>query len=152
MEIDDGGYTRLAKVASGSDPLQMFKDADVIVFLGGFPRKPGMERRDLLHKNKEIFMGQGKALEVASPEVRCVVVANPANTNAYILNHFSGGKVKKENITCLSRLDHNRAISQIAKQTGAPVKDISGIVVFGNHSLTQYPCIYTIKVAGKCAS
>lgn len=79
------------------------------------------------------------------------MIANPANTNAYILHHFSGGKVKKENITCLSRLDHNRAISQIAKQTGAPVKDISGVVVFGNHSLTQYPSIQTIKIAGKPA-
>jgi len=91
-------------------------------------------------------MNQGKALEVASPEVRCVVIANPANTNAYILSHFSNGKVKKENITCLSRLDHNRAVGQIAKQTGALVKDISGIVVFGNHSATQYPSIHTIKV------
>jgi malate/lactate dehydrogenase len=67
MEIEDGGYTRLAKVSSGSDPLLAFKDVDVIVFLGGFPRKPGMERRDLLHKNKDIFMAQGKALEVANP-------------------------------------------------------------------------------------
>lgn len=81
--------------------------------------------------------------------MRCLVVANPANTNAYILNHFSQGKVKKENITCLSRLDHNRAISQIAKQTGAAVKDITGVVIFGNHSLTQYPSIVTVKVGGK---
>jgi malate dehydrogenase len=85
-------------------------------------------------------------LEVANPEVRCVVVANPANANAYILSHFSNGKVKKENITCLSRLDHNRAVSQIAKLTGVPVKEVSGIVVLGNHSITQYSCIDTIKV------
>jgi malate dehydrogenase len=95
MEINDCAYERLEKVSSGSDPKEMFKDADVIVFLGGFPRKPGMERKDLLHKNKNIFMEQGKALEVASPNVRCVVIANPANTNAHILQHYSNGKVPK---------------------------------------------------------
>jgi malate/lactate dehydrogenase len=89
----------------------MFKDCDVIVFLGGFPRKKGMERKDLLQMNKNIFMSQAKALEVAKPNVKCVVIANPANTNAKILAHYS--KTKPENITCLSRLDHNRAIGQI---------------------------------------
>jgi malate dehydrogenase len=85
----------------------------VIVFLGGFPRKPGMERKDLLQKNKDIFVVQSKALHAAKPDVKCVVIANPANTNAYILGHFAD-KVKKENITCLTRLDHNRGLSQIA--------------------------------------
>jgi len=95
----------------------MFKDADVIVFLGGFPRKPGMERKDLLQINKKIFMEQSKALSFAKPEVRCVVIANPANTNAYILSHFAK-QVKPQNITCLSRLDHNRALGQIVSKTG----------------------------------
>jgi len=90
----------------------MFKDADVIVFLGGFHMKKGMERKDLLQMNKNIFQLQGQALSVAKPNVKCLVVANPANTNAKILAHYS--KTKPENITCLSRLDHNRAISQIA--------------------------------------
>ncbi len=93
----------------------MFKDADVIVFFGGFPRKKGMERKDLLQKNKSIFVEQAKALSSARPNVKCVVIANPANTNATILSHFS--KLRPENITCLTRLDHNRAISQIADKT-----------------------------------
>ena len=96
----------------------MFKDADVIVFIGGYPRKPGMERKDLLHKNKLIFVEQSKALKFASPDVKCVVVANPANTNTVILSHFAPA-VKKENLTCLTRLDHNRAFAQIAAKTNA---------------------------------
>ncbi len=95
----------------------MFKDADVIVFIGGFPRKKGMERKDLLQKNKSIFVEQAKALSEAKPNVKCLVVANPANTNAYILSQYS--RVRPENITCLTRLDHNRAISQVADKVGA---------------------------------
>ena len=91
----------------------MFKDADVIVFLGGSPRKPGMERKDLLQVNKQIFVEQGKALSSAKKDVKCLVVANPANTNAYVLKHFAP-TVDPKNITCLSRLDHNRALGQIA--------------------------------------
>lgn len=126
----------------------MFKDCDVIVFLGGFPRKPGMERKDLLQKNKDIFVVQSKALHSAKPDVKCVVIANPANTNAYILGNFAD-KVKKENITCLSRLDHNRGVSQIAEKTGAKYSEIEGVMIFGNHSTTQYPCIKHIKIGGK---
>ena len=95
----------------------MFKDADIIVFIGGQPRKPGMERKDLLQKNKQIFVEQSKALKYASPDVKCVVVANPANTNTLILSHFAP-TVKKENVTCLTRLDHNRALSQLMSKTG----------------------------------
>ena len=126
----------------------MFKNADVIVFIGGQPRKPGMERKDLLQKNKEIIVAQSHALKFASPVVKCVVVANPANTNTLILSHFSP-HVKPENITCLTRLDHNRAVSQIVNKTGAKDSEIEGIYIFGNHSLTQYPCIEHIKVKGK---
>lgn len=97
--------------------------------------------------NKKIFVEQGKALSVAKPDVKCVVVANPANTNAKILSHYSN--IKKENITCLSRLDHNRAVSQIAEKTNSKGKDIEGIIIFGNHSVTQYPCLKHIKVKGK---
>ena len=95
----------------------MFKDADVIVFIGGQPRKKGMERKDLLSLNKAIFVEQAKALPKASPDVKCVVVANPANTNTLILSHYAPN-VKKENITCLTRLDHNRAVSQLVSKTG----------------------------------
>lgn len=125
----------------------MFKDCDVIVFLGGFPRKQGMERKDLLQMNKKIFVEQGKALSAAKPDVKCVVVANPANTNATILAHNS--TIKKENITCLSRLDHNRAISQLTEKTNCKSKEVSGVFIFGNHSLTQYPCLHHIKIQNK---
>lgn len=92
-------------------------------------------------------MAQGKALHVAKPDVKCLVVANPANTNAKILAHYS--KIKPQNITCLSRLDHNRAIGQIMARTHAKFNEISGVYIFGNHSLTQYPCIKHIKVGDK---
>lgn len=147
MEIQDSTYPLLASVEYSDKPEEMFKDANVIVFLGGYPRKKGMERKDLLQMNKGIFQAQGQALAVASPDVKCVVIANPANTNAKILAHYS--KTKAENITCLSRLDHNRAVSQIAQKTGAQLNEIEGVYVFGNHSLTQYPCIKNIRVKGK---
>jgi malate/lactate dehydrogenase len=106
------------QISYGDKAEEMFKDADIIVFIGGQPRKPGMERKDLLQLNKIIFVEQAKALKFAHPDVKCVVVANPANTNTLILSHYAP-TVKKENITCLSRLDHNRALSQIASKTGA---------------------------------
>ena len=126
----------------------MFKGADIIVFIGGMPRKPGMERKDLLHLNKMIFLEQSHALKFANNDVKCVVVANPANTNTLILSHYAP-TVKKENITCLTRLDHNRAISQIISKTGAKEEEIEGVYIFGNHSLSQYPSINNIKVKGK---
>jgi malate dehydrogenase len=116
--------------------------------LGGFPRKPGMERKDLLQINKKIFIAQAKALSAAKKNVKCLVVANPANTNAYILSHYSPATDPK-NITCLSRLDHNRALGQISSKTGAQAEDIQGVYIFGNHSLTQYPSINQITVHGK---
>lgn len=126
----------------------MFKEADVIVFLGGFPRLKGMERKDLLQKNKDIFINQSKALSAAKPDVKCVVIANPANTNAFILAKYAK-TVNPLNITCLSRLDHNRAISQIAEETSSKSSDIDNIIIFGNHSTTQYPCIKNITVKGQ---
>lgn len=101
----------------------MFKDADVIVFIGGQPRKQGMERKDLLNLNKIIFVEQAKSLKFANPDVKCVVVANPANTNTLILSYYAP-TVKKENITCLTRLDHNRAIAQIMGKTQALENEI----------------------------
>ena len=146
MEIQDCAYPLLLSLEYGDKPEEMFKDADVIVFLGGFPRKPGMERKDLLQMNKKIFVEQGKALSVAKPDVKCVVIANPANTNAKILSHYSS--IKKENITCLSRLDHNRAIGQIAEKVNVKPTEVEGVFIFGNHSLTQYPCLMHIKAKG----
>lgn len=155
LELEDCSYPLLKSVkkyviqVSFSDKAEdQFKDADIIVFIGGQPRKPGMERKDLLHLNKLIFVEQSKALKTANPNVKCVVVANPANTNTVILSHFAP-HVKKENITCLTRLDHNRAIAQIAGKTGAKESEIEGVYIFGNHSLTQYPSINNIKVKGK---
>ena len=147
MEIHDCAYPLLESVESTTDTNDGFKDADVIVFLGGFPRKKGMERKDLMQLNKKIFIKQAQALGSAKPDVRCVVVANPANTNAYILSKYS--QIPKKNITCLTRLDHNRAVSQISVKTGVKVEEIDDVFVFGNHSLTQYPCIESIRVKGK---
>ena len=129
----------------------MFKDADVVVFIGGFPRKKGMERKDLLEMNKKIFVEQAKALSSAKTNVRCVVVANPANTNAYILSHFNPS-IPKQNITCLTRLDHNRAVSQLMLKTHSRPEDIKNVMIFGNHSLTQYPSINTPKIKQKPVS
>jgi malate dehydrogenase len=129
----------------------MFKDADVVVFIGGFPRKKGMERKDLLEMNKKIFVEQAKALSSAKTNVRCIVVANPANTNAYILSHFNPS-IPKQNITCLTRLDHNRAVSQLMLKTHSRPEDIKNVMIFGNHSLTQYPSINTPKIKQKPVS
>lgn len=118
----------------------MFKEADVVIFIGGFPRKKGMERKDLLEMNKKIFVEQSKALSVANKNVKCLVVANPANTNAYILSHYNPS-IPAKNISCLSRLDHNRAISLLSTKSTLPASLLSKICIFGNHSLTQYPCI-----------
>lgn len=148
LELEDCSFPLLKSIKFGDKAEEMFKDADIIVFIGGQPRKPGMERKDLLQLNKLIFLEQSKALKVANPDVKCVVVANPANTNTLILSHFAP-TVKKENITCLTRLDHNRAIAQIASKTGAKESEIEGVYIFGNHSLTQYPSINNIKVKGK---
>ena len=111
MELQDGAYPLLEDVRCGSDPEEMFKDCNVVVFIGGFPRKKGMERKELLSINGQIFRTQGAALDkVAKKDVRCVVVANPANTNCLILQD-SAPSIPKENFTALTRLDHNRAIS-----------------------------------------
>jgi malate/lactate dehydrogenase len=122
MEIKDSAFPLCLSIEVGDDPRKMFAGADVIVFIGGFPRTKGMERKDLLQRNKNIFVEQAKALECAKPEVKCLVVANPANTNAAILARYSS--IPLTNITCLARLDHNRAMSQIADKTGALLSQI----------------------------
>jgi malate dehydrogenase len=147
MEIDDCAFPLLAGMTAHSDPMTAFKDVDVALLVGARPRGPGMERKDLLEANAQIFTVQGKALDaVASRNVKVLVVGNPANTNAYIAMKSAPGLPAK-NFTAMLRLDHNRALSQVAAKTGKAVKDIEKLVVWGNHSPTMY-ADYRFATAG----
>jgi len=138
MELDDCAFPLLAGMEAHSDPMTAFKDADYALLIGSRPRGPGMERAELLAVNAEIFTAQGKALDkVASRNVKVLVVGNPANTNAYIAMK-SAPSLPRENFTAMLRLDHNRALSQVAAKTGKPVADIEKLAVWGNHSPTMY--------------
>ncbi|CAG9181210.1 malate dehydrogenase [Cupriavidus respiraculi] len=138
MELEDCAFPLLAGVVITDDPKVAFKDADVALLVGARPRSKGMERKDLLEANAQIFTVQGKALdEVASRDVKVLVVGNPANTNAYIAMK-SAPNLPKENFTAMLRLDHNRALSQIAAKAGKPVASIEKLFVWGNHSPTMY--------------
>jgi len=139
MELEDGAYPLLAGVSASADPKEALKNADVAVFVGGFPRRQGMLRKDLIEKNCHIFKAQGKALEeVASKSVKVLVVANPANTNCLILKK-NAPSIPSENFTCLTRLDSNRAKSQIALKARVNPSDVYNVTIWGNHSATQYP-------------
>ena len=139
MELDDCAFPLLVDVIGTDDPKVAFKDADYALLVGARPRGPGMERADLLQENAKIFTVQGKALnEVASRDVKVLVVGNPANTNAYIAMK-SAPDLPAKNFTAMRRLDHNRALTQVAKKTGKAVKDIKKLIVWGNHSPTMYP-------------
>ncbi|KAB0142846.1 malate dehydrogenase, partial [Escherichia coli] len=132
-----------------SDPMTAFKDVDVALLVGARPRGPGMERADLLSANAQIFTAQGKALNaVASRNVKVLVVGNPANTNAYIAMK-SAPDLPRENFTAMLRLDHNRALSQIAAKTGKPVSSIEKLFVWGNHSPTMYADYRYATIDGK---
>ncbi len=149
MELEDCAFPLLQGVVATGDPKVAFKDADVALLVGARPRGPGMERKDLLSANAQIFTAQGKALnEVASRDVKVLVVGNPANTNAYIAMK-SAPDLPRENFTAMLRLDHNRAQSQLAAKTGKPVGEIEKLVVWGNHSPTMYPDYRFATVAGK---
>jgi malate dehydrogenase len=138
MEVDDCAFPLLAAMTAHSDPMTAFKDADVALLVGARPRGPGMERKDLLEANAQIFTVQGKALDaVASRNVKVLVVGNPANTNAYIAMK-SAPSLPAKNFTAMLRLDHNRALSQVAAKTGKPVAAIEKLCVWGNHSPTMY--------------
>ena len=138
MELEDCAFPLLAGMTAHADPNTAFKDADYALLVGARPRGPGMERKDLLAANAQIFTAQGKALNaVASRDVRTLVVGNPANTNAYIAMK-SAPDLPKRNFTAMLRLDHNRALSQIAARTGKPVARIEKLCVWGNHSPTMY--------------
>jgi malate dehydrogenase len=138
MEIDDCAFPLLAGMTAHSDPMTAFKDTDVALLVGARPRGPGMERKDLLEANAQIFTVQGRALDaVASRNVKVLVVGNPANTNAYIAMK-SAPSLPAKNFTAMLRLDHNRALSQLATKTGKPVAAIEKMLVWGNHSPTMY--------------
>ncbi|WP_066802236.1 malate dehydrogenase [Moraxella oblonga] len=138
MELDDCAFPLLVDVIGTDDPNVAFKDADYVLLVGARPRGPGMERADLLQENAKIFTAQGKALnDVASRDVKVLVVGNPANTNAYIAMK-SAPDLPAKNFTAMLRLDHNRALTQVAKKTGKEVKDIKKLTVWGNHSPTMY--------------
>ena len=138
MELEDCAFPLLAGMTAHSDPMTASKDADVALLVGARPRGPGMERKDLLEANAQIFTVQGKALDaVASRDVKVLVVGNPANTNAHIAMK-SAPNLPAKNFTAMLRLDHNRALSQVAAKTGKAVGDIEKMVVWGNHSPTMY--------------
>jgi malate dehydrogenase len=152
MELDDGAFPLLSGVQIGADPNKIFDGVNLALLVGARPRGPGMERGDLLEANGAIFTAQGKALNsVAAEDVRIGVTGNPANTNALIaLNNAPD--IPKERFSALTRLDHNRAISQLAKKTGAKVTDIKKVTIWGNHSATQYPDIFHAEINGKNAA
>jgi malate dehydrogenase len=151
MELDDCAFPLLHGMVPASDPMVAFKDADVALLVGARPRGPGMERKDLLEANGKIFQPQGRALsEGASRKVKVLVVGNPANTNCLIAMKNAPG-LKPSNFSSMMRLDHNRAMSQVAQKVGAPVTAIKKMVVWGNHSATQYPDIFQTTANGKKA-
>ena len=138
MELEDCAFPLLAGMIAADDANVAFKDVDIAILVGARPRGPGMERKDLLQENAKIFTVQGKALnDVASRDVKVLVVGNPANTNAYIAMK-SAPDLNPANFTAMLRLDHNRALSQLAAKTGRAVSDIENMVVWGNHSPTMY--------------
>ena len=148
MELEDCAFPLLADMVGTSDPRVAFKDADVALLVGARPRGPGMERKDLLMENAKIFIEQGRALdEAASRDVRVLVVGNPANTNAWIAMK-SAPSLPRGNFTAMLRLDHNRALSQLAAKAKVPVGDIEKLVVWGNHSPTMYPDYRFATVGG----
>ncbi len=149
MELDDCAFPLLHGMVPASDPMVAFKDAGVALLVGARPRGPGMERKDLLEANGKIFGPQGQALDkVAARDVRVLVVGNPANTNALIAMK-NAPSLKPAQFSAMMRLDHNRATSQIAQKIGKPNAAVKKVIVWGNHSATQYPDLFQAEVDGK---
>ncbi|XP_044492312.1 malate dehydrogenase, cytoplasmic-like isoform X2 [Mangifera indica] len=147
MELIDAAFPLLKGVIATSDIVEACKDVDIAVMVGGFPRKEGMERKDVMSKNVSIYKAQASALEKhAAPNCKVLVVANPANTNALILKEFAPS-IPEKNITCLTRLDHNRALGQISERLKVHVSDVKNVIIWGNHSSTQYPDVNHATVA-----
>lgn len=152
MELDDCAFPLVHGIVASSDPMVAFKDADYALLVGSRPRTKGMERKDLLEVNGTIFIAQGQALAaVANKNVKVLVVGNPANTNALILSKNAQG-LNPRNITSMMRLDHNRAMSQLASKVGSHSTQVKDVVAWGNHSSTQYPDIFNATVNGAQAS
>ncbi|GAA1926319.1 malate dehydrogenase [Nocardioides lentus] len=152
MELDDCAFGTLAGVEIGDDAEKVFDGVNLALLVGARPRGPGMERGDLLEANGAIFTAQGKALNaVAADDVRIGVTGNPANTNALIALS-NAPDIPAERFSALTRLDHNRAISQLAAKTGSPVTDITKMTIWGNHSATQYPDLFHAEVGGRNAA
>ncbi len=151
MELNDGAYPLVHQIVPCTDPLVGFKDIDVAVLVGARPRGPGMERGDLLQANAKIFQAQGEALDkVAKKTVKVCVVGNPANTNALIASHYAPS-IPKKNFTALTRLDQSRAESILGEKVACSVADIKGVIIWGNHSATQYPDTHHASIKGQAA-
>ncbi|MFM8599888.1 MAG: malate dehydrogenase [Mycobacterium sp.] len=152
MELDDCAFPQLAGVQIGSDPTKIFDGVGLALLVGARPRGPGMERSDLLEANGAIFTAQGKALnEVAADDVRIGVTGNPANTNALIAMS-NAPDIPRERFSALTRLDHNRAVSQVAMKAGVAVTEVKKMTIWGNHSATQYPDLFHAEIGGKNAA
>jgi malate dehydrogenase len=151
MELNDCAFPTLNKVTATDDAKVAFRDCNVGLLVGARPRGPGMERKDLLLANAQIFSAQGKAIdEVAARDIRVLVVGNPANTNALIASR-NAKSLDPGQFTAMTRLDHNRALSQLSEKTGVHFNDIRKVTIWGNHSATQYPDLHHATVAGKAA-
>ncbi len=151
MELDDCAFPLVQEIIATDDPDVAFKDADYALLVGSRPRGPGMERKDLLEANAQIFSVQGKSInDHASKDIRVLVVGNPANTNCLIAQR-NAPDIDPRQFTAMTRLDHNRAAAQLAQQTGKHVTAVEGLAIWGNHSATQYPDITHATVAGKVA-
>ncbi|RUR27803.1 malate dehydrogenase [Vreelandella andesensis] len=151
MEVNDCAFPLVQEIVATDDPNVAFKDADFALLVGARPRGPGMERKDLLEANAAIFSVQGKAMnDHASRDVKVLVVGNPANTNALIAS-CNAPDLDAGQFTAMTRLDHNRALTQLAQKTGKHVTDVDSMIIWGNHSATQYPDLAQCKVDGKAA-
>jgi len=152
MELEDGAFPLLADIVCTDDPNIAFRDADYALLVGARPRGPGMERRDLLEANAAIFSVQGKAIDDnAGKDIRVLVVGNPANTNALIAQR-NAPRIDPRQFTAMTRLDHNRARSQLARRVGKTVNAVSNMTIWGNHSATQYPDLFNARVDGRVAT
>jgi len=151
MELEDCAFPLLTDMVCTDDAAVAFKDTDYALLVGARPRGPGMERKDLLEANAAIFSAQGKAIDAnASKDIKVLVVGNPANTNSLIAQR-NAPSINPRQFTAMTRLDHNRALSQIAAKTGTTINDVTHMTIWGNHSATQYPDIHQTKVNGKAA-
>src|SRR5438477_8936016 len=149
MELDDCSFATLQDIIVTADPNKAFKDCNWVLLVGSFPRKQGMERKDLLGINGKIFVGQGKALAAnAAADVRILVVGNPCNTNCLVAYH-NGREIPQERWTAMTRLDHNRARNALAKKAGVANEDVTQVTIWGNHSNTQYPDFANAKIKGR---